>query len=111
MASRILSEHGGVQPVPWLKGQPGQAQAPRMAFHEGGTPQRNRLAEIEASIEAKTTKAYEDGCRAGAEAARHQLESDVQSAVQRLTATIADLASTRGETIRRAEADTVRLAI
>ena len=51
------------------------------------------------------------GVRAGEESARQSLESGVRETVQQLAATIAELAETRAETIRRAEADTVRLSI
>jgi flagellar assembly protein FliH len=110
MASRVLTQSAEVQPVPWLKNRPAIPVA-RPASGEDGSPLRARITELEAAMESKAGQSYEAGVRDGAEAARAQLEAQVQTAVQRLADTIADLAGTRAETIRRAEGDTVRLAI
>jgi len=73
--------------------------------------QEEWIAELEAAVETKSRQSYTAGVRAGEEAARRSLESGVHEAVQRLAATAAELVETRAETIRRAEADTVRLSI
>jgi len=70
-----------------------------------------KIAELEALVETKSRQAHAAGVRAGEESARQSLESGVRENVQKLAATIAELADTRSETIRRAEADTVRLSI
>ena len=72
---------------------------------------RSKIAELEAAAEGRLRQAYESGMHAGEDAARQSLEAGVRETVEQLAAAIADAASTRAETIRRAEADTVRLAI
>jgi flagellar biosynthesis/type III secretory pathway protein FliH len=72
---------------------------------------RTRIAELEAAVEAKSRQSYAAGVRAGEESTRKTLESGVRETVEQLAATIADLAETRGESMRRAEADMVRLSI
>jgi flagellar assembly protein FliH len=72
---------------------------------------RARVAELEASVETQSRQSYSAGVRAGEESARLSLESGVRDVILKLAATIAELAETRSETIRRAEADTVRLSI
>ena len=62
-------------------------------------------------MELKSRQAYDAGLRAGGEAARQAAEAPVAATLRRLGDTIAELAATRTETIRRAEADTVRLAL
>jgi flagellar assembly protein FliH len=72
---------------------------------------KNRITELNAAAEQQARQAYETGLRTGEGAARKALESEVRVAVDRLTATVADVAATRADVIQRAEADTVRLAI
>ena len=72
---------------------------------------RARLAEFNGIAEQQTRQAYESGCRAGETAARQSLEAEVRAMVEKLAGTIAEVAATRADTIRRAESDTVRLAI
>jgi flagellar biosynthesis/type III secretory pathway protein FliH len=72
---------------------------------------RTRIVELEAAVEARSRQSYAAGVRAGEESARKSLESEMRETVEQLATTIADLAETRGETIRRAEADMVRLSI
>ena len=62
-------------------------------------------------MELKSRQAYDAGFRAGGDAARQAAEAPVAATLRRLGDTIAELAATRAETIRRAEADTVRLAL
>ena len=66
---------------------------------------------MNAAAEQKARQAYETGLRAGEGVARKALESETRTVIDRLTATIADVASARSDAILRAEADTVRLAI
>jgi flagellar biosynthesis/type III secretory pathway protein FliH len=72
---------------------------------------RTRIAELEATVEAKSRQSFAAGIRAGEESARKSLEGGVRETVEQLAATIAELAETRGETMHRAEADMVRLSI
>ena len=66
---------------------------------------------MNAAAEQKARQAYETGLRAGEGVARKALESETRTVIDRLTATIADVASARSDAILRAEADTVRLAM
>ena len=66
-----------------------------------------RIAELEAVAESKSRQAYDAGFRAGGEAA----QARVEATLCQLADTIGELSATRAETIRRAEADTVRLAL
>jgi flagellar assembly protein FliH len=92
-------------PAPTAKPEPAAADATEVARL------RARIAELEAAAETKARQSYAAGVRAGEESARQSLESGVRETVERLAATVAELAETRAETIRRAEADTVRLSI
>jgi len=102
-------------PVPWRRLAVSPAAAPKpevAAVNAAGVAElRARIAELEATIETESRKSYMAGARAGEESARQSLESGVRETVERLAGTIAELAETRAETIRRAEADTVRLSI
>jgi flagellar assembly protein FliH len=114
MLSRVLTEEmAEAQPVTWRRSLPIQTKA---AQASGRPPDelsqlRARLAEMTAAAEQQARQAYETGLRNGEGVARKALESETRAAVERLAATIADVAATRSDTIRRAEADTVRLAI
>jgi flagellar assembly protein FliH len=114
MSSKILDESAAsVQVLPWRQqGQPLPDQKRK------GPPVSNevrqllaRVEELTAAVEQKSREAYEKGLRAGDAGARQNLEAEVRSTVATLATTIADVASTRSETIRRAEADVVRLSI
>jgi flagellar assembly protein FliH len=115
MLSKVLKDaEVETAPVPWRRFtvSPAPAAKPDTAADDGEIAQlRARIAELEAAVETKSRQSYTAGIRAGEESARQSLESDVREAVQRLAATAAELAETRAETIRRAEADTVRLSI
>jgi len=102
-----------VAPVPWRDRPAPSAPAaqPAPAADLEVARLRGRIAELEAVLETKSRQSYEAGVRAGEESARRDFESGVRETAQQLAATIAELAGTRAETIRRAEADTVRLSI
>jgi flagellar biosynthesis/type III secretory pathway protein FliH len=101
--------------VPWRR----LSTSPEPAA-SGGTPAidhseaaglRAKVAELEAAVETKSRQSYTAGVRAGEESTRKSLEAQVSETVKQLATTITELADTRGETIRRAEADMVRLSI
>jgi flagellar assembly protein FliH len=102
-----------VAPVPWRDRPAPSAPAaqPAPAADLEVARLRGRIAELEAVLETKSRQSYEAGVRAGEESARRDFETGVRESAQQLAATIAELAGTRAETIRRAEADTVRLSI
>jgi flagellar assembly protein FliH len=116
MLSRVL-KHADVdlEAVPWRNRPVPAAPAPEPetapAVDADAARLRAKIAELEVLLEAKSRQAYEAGLRAGEESARRSLEAGVDESVQQLAAAIAELAGMRGETIRRAEADTVRLSI
>jgi flagellar assembly protein FliH len=72
---------------------------------------RGKLAEMDASAEQRARQAYDSGFHAGEIETRQKLESEVRLSIERLAAAIAEVPQARAETIRRAEGDTVRLAI
>jgi len=108
MLSKVLKDTElKLAPVYWRRhmipsASPGNAEVAEL---------RARIAELEALMETKSRQAHAAGVRAGEESARHSLETGVRETIRQLTTTIAGLADTRTETIRRAEADTVRLSI
>jgi len=70
-----------------------------------------KLEESHLLMEARVKEAWENGLRAGEAAARKSQEEQIRATLELLAKTIAEVSSIRGETIRRAEADTVRLSI
>ncbi len=72
---------------------------------------QGRIAEPETAMEAKARQAYEAGHRAGEEAARRAMQAEMQAAIQQLADSAASISNLRADTLRRAEADTVKLAI
>jgi flagellar assembly protein FliH len=115
MLSKVLAEAvADAQPVAWRQGttilaKPGQpipAGAPGEVLKL-----RARITEMNAAAEQQARQAYETGLRSGEGAARKALEGETRAAIDRVTATIADIAGARTEVLQRAEADTVRLAI
>jgi flagellar assembly protein FliH len=116
MLCRVLKDAGAeLAPVPWRRFtvSPACAAKPDTAADDDTeiAQLRVRNAELEAEVETKSRQSYAAGLRAGEESARQSLESGIRETVQQLAATVAELAETRAETIRRAEADTVRLSI
>lgn len=116
MLSRVLKDAApGVQPAVWNRTISAPHKPKRHSEHKLEAPEveqlRETVAELAADVEQRSRQSYETGFRAGDAAARKDLEAEIQTAVEKLSATIVDVAATRAETIRRAEADTVRLAI
>ncbi len=62
---------------------------------------------MEASIEGKARQSFDAGFRKGEESARRAAEAELAATLQQLADSIAAVAGTRADTIRRAEADTV----
>jgi flagellar assembly protein FliH len=91
-------------------------------FRRGGNFVAVPAADPQSALQAEITRLnselaqhsrrdYENGFQAGQAAARKMLEAEVQGAVERLAASVADVAGARADTLRRAEEDTVRLAM
>jgi len=112
MLSRVISESDCVcSPTAWRNRDVPEA-APEeeavQAAERDPPPDRMILA---AEIEQKVREAYESGRRDADIESRSRAESQVREAIERLAATIVEIAGTRNEAIRRAEADTVRLSL
>jgi flagellar assembly protein FliH len=72
---------------------------------------RQQLEELTVAAEQQVRAAFEQGYHQGENNARQKLETDYRSAIERLATAIAEVSGSRADTLRRAEADTVRLAI
>lgn len=114
--SRVVKDPARVKPVEWRKSPgPDRLAKPGSAGADG--PEREiadlqtRLSEMAVAAEQQSRQAYENGYRAGESAGRSAAEEEVRSAVARLADAIANVADARTDAIRRAEADTVRLAV
>jgi|SRR5579871_523323 len=111
MLARILTEpDGGVQPLVWRN--TGMAPAPA---RQPGTPtapdNRDGNSESEARLQQQVRQAYEAGVREGQNAARQQVETELRQLIAQLAQAAAEVAASRAEAIRRAEADLVQLSI
>lgn len=115
MRSRIWKDGGPeVKPASWLRRakQPVRLTHPDPAGETGDSAQlRAQFAELNSAREQDRRQAYEAGLRAGEAAARQRADGEVQAVLAKLAESIAAISSLRGETILRAEADTVKLAI
>ena len=117
MLSKVLTDPDvEVQPLVWRRGSVPPAKEPPPAAPPAASPDelaqlRARIGELTAAVEKQSREAFDAGMRAGEATARKSLEGEVRATVARLTATVAEVASLRAETIHRAEVDTVRLAI
>lgn len=107
-----------VRQAPWRQKRPSQPAPPRarqpVAAPSAEIPQpqpHGKAEELNALMERRVKEAWEQGHRAGDAAARKSLDDQVRTAMDGLAKAIAEVSSKRSETIRRAEADTVRLAI
>jgi flagellar assembly protein FliH len=81
------------------------------AAPEGRSPAEARLAELDRNAERLAREAYDTGFREGQAAGRSQAAAELQSALERLAASIAELASLRSRLRREAEADLVQLSL
>src|SRR5580658_6664430 len=101
MLSKVLTEAmAGAQPVAWRQG-PAILAKPARPVADGAPGEllqlRARITELTATAEQQARQAYETGLRTGEGAARKALESDIRAAIDRLTATIVDVAAARTE--------------
>ena len=117
MRAKVLKDPAApVQPAPWTRNASELPPAPQRTarppqYQDEAARLRARIAELEAAVESKSRQAYEAGFRAGGDAGRQAAQAPVDAALRQWGDSIAELAATRAETIRRAEADTVRLAL
>lgn len=114
----------GIAPPPWLLPESRPPAAPvRSNADDGRQPGRSRgsstevqklrskVEELTSVLDRDKKDAWDQGFRAGEIAARQGLEADVRDTVAALAEKISEIAAQGPEVIRRAEADTVRLAI
>jgi flagellar assembly protein FliH len=129
MLCRVLAKDpAGVSLPPWLlpesQDRPNGPESPvrtngsdpRQAGRTGGASAevqqlRSHVEELTSQLDRSTKDAWNQGFRAGETAARKSLEAELRETVSALAKTIAEIAAQGPEMIRRAEADTVRLAI
>ena len=115
MRARVLTEaEVEVAPAAWLsQGPVGAASVARSQQRPEPEAEvrETQSAEIAAAIELRVRQAYESGFREGEVAARQRSESQVREVVEKLAAAVVEVAGARGDSIRRAEADVVRLSI
>ena len=118
MLCSILDENEvEVGEVPWRRKEPPQSvSAPTPQPAEPDTSAeivrfQAKLDEANLLMEKRVGEAWENGLRAGESAARKNHDEQVRAQVELLAKTIAEVSLTRTDTIRRAEADTVRLAV
>ena len=81
------------------------------AAPEARSPAEARLAELGRNAERLAREAYDTGFREGQAAARSQAAAELQSALERLAGSIAELARLRPRLRREAEADLVQLSL
>jgi flagellar assembly protein FliH len=118
MAARILGTGARqVSPVVWKEKRPVECKRtdprrdqPKLSVDESQLL-RTRMEELKAASELETRKAYEAGRQAGEAAARQAFEREVRANTEKLAEAIASLGAARADAVRRAEADTVQLAI
>jgi flagellar assembly protein FliH len=134
MLCKVLSgesagkDPAGIAPPPWLLPETrARTNAPLSPLRanvdderqpgrsRGSSPEvqklRSKVEELTAAQERDKKEAWDQGFREGEIAARARLEAEVRETVSRLAEKISEIAAQRPEMIRRAEADTVRLAI
>jgi len=101
-----------VQALPWRRDGVNRSAAPRKAARsEDAARLQAQLDELSAGVQKQTRAASEQGFRDGEAAARKKLEAEYRQSAAKLAEAIAELPQRRAEALRRAEADTVRLAI
>jgi flagellar assembly protein FliH len=114
LSKLIIGEDADTLPVVWRSRIPLRAAAfERVAGKPEPLPEAPgpTAEETNAAIQQRLLQAHESGFREGEAAGRKNAEAQVQKAVEGLAAAVAETAAARGDAIRRAEADTVRLAI
>jgi flagellar assembly protein FliH len=104
-----------VRDAPWRQRQsrpaPDRARQSAPETSDEAARLQARIEELETLLDRRAKEAWEQGLRAGDAAARESFEEQIRSALGGLAKTAAEMSATRSDTIRRAEADTVRLAI
>jgi len=113
MLSKLLKDSQLViEPLVWRsQSTPAAQEGPARFDLDELLHLRTKVSELSSQGEKQSREAFDAGFRAGETAARKSLEGEVRAEIEKLTATIVEVASLRAEAIHRAEVDTVRLAI
>lgn len=115
MLSKVLPQpEGEIQTPTWRTNGSGRAAAaarPRVAAAPAADHAAAGNKELEAQVQQQLQIAYESGVREGETAARQKLEGEVQRAVEQLAVAASELAASRVEAIRQAEAGIVQLSL
>jgi flagellar assembly protein FliH len=113
MLCKVLDEADvEITAAPWRHTKPkAHSPAPQKAVEHHAGHTHEKTHELSTQQEQRIKEAWDQGYRAGEDAARKNLEGQTRAALETLAATIADVSSTRSNVIRNAEADTVRLAL
>jgi flagellar assembly protein FliH len=121
MACKLLDTlpEDDAQPLPWLAGAASRslpaAAPPRSAAVTGTRAEaaalRQQIEELKVAAEQQVRAAFQQGFNQGEATTRQKLETEHRTSIERLGAAIVEVAGSRAETLRRAESDTVRLAI
>jgi flagellar assembly protein FliH len=110
----------GIDRPPWLRPESRlRESAVRTNADEGRTrgsssevqKLRSKVEELTSLLDQSAKDSWDQGFRAGEITARKSLEAEVRETVSALAEKISEIAAQGPEMIRRAEADTVRLAI
>jgi flagellar assembly protein FliH len=118
MLSKLLKETGGdIQPVV-LRETLASARSGALQRSAGNDPLsieistlKNALGEMKVRAGEQAKQSYDGGFRAGETAARQRLEAEFRGVIDKLGAAVYQVAETRAEIMRAAEADVVRLAL
>jgi flagellar assembly protein FliH len=116
---RLDKDSSGIGPPPWLlPGSQVRANVNEGRQAGGTRGSSTQVQQLHAKVEELTSQvdsgakdAWDQGFRAGETAARKSLEAELRETVSALAQKISEIAAQGPEVIRRAEADTVRLAI
>jgi flagellar assembly protein FliH len=108
----------GITPPPWLLSKSAESAPDDSRQSRSARPVsaevnelRLRVDELTLQLDHSAKDAWEQGYRAGEAAVRRLLEGQVRETTSALAAKIVEIAALGPEILRRAEADTVRLAI
>jgi len=118
MLSKVLPQaNSDAQPVTWRSNnsKTNTARPPRLPRQAEPAESQSAPAsgglDLEAQVHQQLQVAFESGVREGGAAVRQELEAASRRAVEQLAGAAAEVAASRAEAIRRAEADVVQLSI
>lgn len=103
---RVGAPPAGAQPPTPGRSNPDPAPAP-----DEPTSLRRRISELEGALERSVREAREAGRREGEVQGRQQAAAELQAVIERLGATVRDLANFRDRFRRESEGDLVKLSL